>query len=92
VRLDVPIYVAETVMDRAGIMPDEEVESEIAPTMPGSEGGSSERLSLLRTLLSRLIWTIWKPTTTKTTTINAIITGDLCGPEAGQLFESGPSF
>ncbi len=54
VRLDVPIYVAETVMDRAGIMPDEEVESEIAPTTPGSENGSTERLSLFEDFVESL--------------------------------------
>ena len=54
VRLDVPIYVAESVMDRAGIMPDEEVESEIGPTAPGSEGESSERLSLFEDFVESL--------------------------------------
>lgn len=54
VRLDVPIYVAETVMDRAGIMPDEEVESEIAPTTPGSESGRTERLSLFEDFVESL--------------------------------------
>jgi bifunctional DNase/RNase len=54
VRLDVPIYVAESVMDRAGIMPDEEVESEIAPTAPGGEGESGERLSLFEDFVESL--------------------------------------
>jgi bifunctional DNase/RNase len=54
VRLDVPIYVAESVMDRAGIMPDEEVESEIAPTTPGGEGEGGERLSLFEDFVESL--------------------------------------
>jgi bifunctional DNase/RNase len=54
VRLDVPIYVAESVMDRAGIMPDEEVESEIAPPTPGSDSESGERLSLFEDFVESL--------------------------------------
>jgi bifunctional DNase/RNase len=54
VRLEVPIYVAESVMDRAGIMPDEEVESEVAPSPPGGEGDAEERLTLFEDFVESL--------------------------------------
>jgi bifunctional DNase/RNase len=54
VRLDVPIYVAESVMDRAGIMPDEEVESEITPMAPNTDSESGERLSLFEDFVESL--------------------------------------
>ena len=54
VRLDVPIYVAESVMERAGIMPDEEVESEITPTAPNIDSESGERLSLFEDFVESL--------------------------------------
>lgn len=38
VRLEVPIFVEESVMERAGIMPDEDVETEAGETIIGSEG------------------------------------------------------
>jgi bifunctional DNase/RNase len=41
VRLDVPIYVAETVMDRAGITPDEDVETDLLSAAEG-EGGEGQ--------------------------------------------------
>jgi bifunctional DNase/RNase len=55
VRLDVPIYVEESVMDRASIMPDEEVESEnpAAPT-PRETGESEERLSVFEDFIEML--------------------------------------
>jgi bifunctional DNase/RNase len=55
VRLDVPIFVEESVMDRASIMPDEEVESEnpAAPTAPGTEE-SEERLSVFEDFIEML--------------------------------------
>lgn len=55
VRLDVPIFVEESVMDRASIMPDEEVESEnpAAPTSPGTEE-SEERLSVFEDFIEML--------------------------------------
>lgn len=53
VRLDVPLYVEEPIMDRAGIMPDEEVESETAPDQP--EKGSGEgRLSIFEDFVESL--------------------------------------
>jgi bifunctional DNase/RNase len=55
VRLDVPIYVEESVMDRAAIMPDEEVESEnpASPTSPENEE-SEERLSVFEDFIEML--------------------------------------
>ena len=52
VRLDVPIYVDESVMDRAGIMPDEEVESETDELL--SAGDSEERLSIFEDFVESL--------------------------------------
>ena len=52
VRLDVPIYVEESVMDRAGIMPDEEVENETAD-LPELENGE-ERLSIFEDFVESL--------------------------------------
>ncbi len=55
VRLDVPIYVAESVMDRACIMPDEEVESDIdADTRRAAKTGAPERLSLFEDFVESL--------------------------------------
>ncbi|MCZ7540672.1 MAG: bifunctional nuclease family protein [Anaerolineae bacterium] len=58
VRLDVPIYVEESVMDRAGIMPDEEIEGEDAqaapPAQPPDEGAPGERLSLFEDFVESL--------------------------------------
>jgi bifunctional DNase/RNase len=54
VRLDVPIYVAESVMERAGIMPDEEVESEVAPGAANNEGEGGERLTLFEDFVESL--------------------------------------
>jgi bifunctional DNase/RNase len=55
VRLDVPIYVEESVMDRAAIMPDEEVESEnpASPKSPENEE-SEERLSVFEDFIEML--------------------------------------
>jgi bifunctional DNase/RNase len=55
VRLDVPIYVEESVMDRASIMPDEEVESEnpASPT-PRETEESEERLSVFEDFIEML--------------------------------------
>lgn len=52
VRLEVPIFVEDAVMDRAAIMPDEEVEGE---TTPGAEGEeSSKRLSIFEDFVESL--------------------------------------
>jgi bifunctional DNase/RNase len=53
VRLDVPIYVAESVMERASITPDEEVDTE---TMSDEEDmdSSEERLSLFEDFVESL--------------------------------------
>jgi len=52
VRLEVPIFVEESVMERAAIMPDEEVESEnpASPAQPETE----ERLSLFEDFVESL--------------------------------------
>ncbi len=52
VRLEVPIFVEDAVMDRAAIMPDEEVESETAPGAEGEE--SSKRLSIFEDFVESL--------------------------------------
>lgn len=52
VRLEVPIYVAESVMDRAGIMPDEEVESDALLSATSEEG--EERLSIFEDFVESL--------------------------------------
>lgn len=52
VRLEVPIYVAETVMDRAGITPDEEVESDLLGGEPSDDG--EERLSIFEDFVESL--------------------------------------
>jgi bifunctional DNase/RNase len=55
VRLDVPIYVEESVMDRASIMPDEEVESEHpASSTPRETEESEERLSVFEDFIEML--------------------------------------
>jgi bifunctional DNase/RNase len=54
VRLDVPIYVAESVMDRAAIMPDEEVESELPPVLPQLDEDGEERLSIFEDFVESL--------------------------------------
>lgn len=54
VRLDVPIFVAESVMDRASITPDEEVESEAAPTTPHEGGEEEGRLSIFEDFVESL--------------------------------------
>jgi bifunctional DNase/RNase len=53
VRLDVPIYVAESVMERASITPDDEVDTE---TMPDDEemDSSEERLSIFEDFVESL--------------------------------------
>ncbi|MBN2304012.1 MAG: bifunctional nuclease family protein [Anaerolineae bacterium] len=52
VRLEVPIYVAETVMERAAILPDEEVENEVAE--PDEMGETQERLSIFEDFVESL--------------------------------------
>jgi bifunctional DNase/RNase len=52
VRLDVPIFVEETVMERASITPDEEVESETSETGEKSEG--TGRLSIFEDFVESL--------------------------------------
>lgn len=56
VRLDVPIYVAETVMDRAGITAEEDVESTPPPAAPSSGGEETDegRLSVFEDFLESL--------------------------------------
>ena len=57
VRLDVPIYVEESVMDRAGIMPDEEIEGEAtrsALTQTPDDSGPADRLGLFEDFLESL--------------------------------------
>jgi len=55
VRLDVPIYVEESVMDRASIMPDEEVESETPPSpTPPAREETEERLSAFEDFIEML--------------------------------------
>lgn len=53
VRLEVPIYVAESVMERASITPDEEVESETSPETP-APGAGEERLSIFEDFVESL--------------------------------------
>ncbi len=52
VRLDVPIFVADSVMDRAGITPDDEVDSDIIP--PAAAQESEERLSIFEDFVESL--------------------------------------
>lgn len=52
VRLDVPIFVADSVMDRAGITPDDEVDSDIIP--PAATQESEERLSIFEDFVESL--------------------------------------
>jgi len=54
VRLEVSIYVAESVMDRAGIMPDEEVESEVASSPAPDEEEGEGRLSIFEDFVESL--------------------------------------
>jgi bifunctional DNase/RNase len=60
VRLDVPIYVEESVMDRAGIMPDEEIDSEGAakatetPSVEKAEDEDEDRLSIFEDFVESL--------------------------------------
>lgn len=52
VRLEVPIFVAESVMDRAGITPDEEVDSDLIS--PEDTEESEERLSIFEDFVESL--------------------------------------
>lgn len=56
VRLDVPVYVEESVMDRASITPDEEVESETPPptTITPTPRAAEDRLSLFEDFVESL--------------------------------------
>jgi uncharacterized protein len=56
VRLDVPVYVEESVMERASIMPDEEVENEIPPASPTPPAprGAEDRLSIFEDFVESL--------------------------------------
>ena len=57
VRLDVPIYVEESVMERAGIMPDEEIEGEAtqsAIAQSPDKDGPEERLGLFKDFVESL--------------------------------------
>ena len=53
VRLEVDIFVDESVMERASITPDEEVDTE-APSEADGESGTSERLSLFEDFVESL--------------------------------------
>jgi hypothetical protein len=50
----VSIYVAESVMDRAGIMPDEEVESEVASSPAPDDEEGEGRLSIFEDFVESL--------------------------------------
>jgi bifunctional DNase/RNase len=52
VRLDVPIFVEESVMERAGVTPEEEVQSEEPEVAEGEEG--EERLSIFEDFVESL--------------------------------------
>lgn len=52
VRLDVPIYVEDTVMERAGIMPDEEIEGDAASN--GEERENPGQLSIFEDFVESL--------------------------------------
>ncbi|HML24566.1 MAG TPA: bifunctional nuclease family protein [Aggregatilinea sp.] len=52
VRLEVPIYVEDSVMERAGIMPDEEIDSEAASNAENQEG--SGHLSIFEDFVESL--------------------------------------
>lgn len=52
VRLDVPIFVAESVMERASITPDEEVASDLSEAADSDEG--TERLSVFEDFVDSL--------------------------------------
>jgi hypothetical protein len=54
VRLEVPIYVAESVMDRASITPDEEIESDLTQTTITGQSEEPERLSLFEDFVESL--------------------------------------
>jgi len=56
VRLDVPVYVEESVMERASIMPDEEVENEIPPVTPtpSAPHAAEDRLSIFEDFVESL--------------------------------------
>jgi uncharacterized protein len=58
VRTHVPVFVARSVMDTAGIVPEEDLQDETAPTAsadkePGADG-SEERLSVFQDFLEKL--------------------------------------
>jgi len=53
VRLEVPIFVEESVMERAGIMPDDDVDAVTGEAAAGGEG-ESPRLSLFEDFLESL--------------------------------------
>lgn len=54
VRLEVPIYVAESVMERASITPDEEIDTEGTADTEESEGEGEERLSIFEDFVESL--------------------------------------
>ncbi|NDJ78316.1 MAG: bifunctional nuclease family protein [Chloroflexi bacterium] len=54
VRLEVPIYVEEAVMDRAAIMPDEEVDSESLDSLEVRGPGEESRLSVFEDFVDSL--------------------------------------
>lgn len=54
VRVRVPIFVQDSVMDRASIMPDQEVEAEQPPAVQQTSEGTDERLSVFKDFLDTL--------------------------------------
>jgi bifunctional DNase/RNase len=54
VRFECPVYVATDVMDRAGIVPSPEEETETAPEDRGAEPIDEDRLAVFRNLINSL--------------------------------------
>lgn len=60
VRAHVPILIAREVMDAAGVIPEQDIDtnevkpSPLAPTAPGSEGEGEDRLSIFEDFLSNI--------------------------------------
>ncbi len=54
VRFECPVYVAADVMDRAGIVPSPEEETEAAPEDRGAEPIDEDRLAVFRNLINSL--------------------------------------
>ena len=54
VRFECPVYVATDVMDRAGIVPSPDEDSETAPEDRGAEPIDEDRLAVFRNLINSL--------------------------------------